>query len=219
MYHAGQRGHFRVHSGQHGVNRRGLGHVCQLHPYVGATPPEGFDGLCGGGVGGPATVHDYHAGAALCQPLGNYDADAPQTSSDQVGTIRPQQTAGQRRHYQHILADVPGRPHELHGGSRLGNRPPGMGQRSQGAGRHPLHNIAEHGARAGRFMHLQPVEFEDGVGDVGARFRHLLGAPDVPPAHLHETAPQGQAGKTGLDEAGTGEAVQHHVYTGAAGGL
>ena len=213
--HPPERRQRRVHVGQHGVHPLRVGHVRQFHLHRHAALPQLADGLLGLGAGGaPAVEHDG-ARAVIRQPVCHHQADPAHSAGDQVAPVVAQPPSGQRRVCQHDLADMPRRPHALHGRTRLRQGPPGVEEGIQLAGRQPIHHPPQDLAGMSRLLFLQGIDLEDGVVHVRPDGRHLLLAQDVHPGHFHEPTPARQAGETGIDEAFAGQAVQHHVDPGA----
>ena len=66
-------------------------------------------------------------------------------------------------------------------------------------------------------FHAGPVQRDDLVGDIGTGRRHLLARPDVALGDLDETAILGGRPYGRLDKPLIGQAVEHHVDTGAVG--
>ena len=60
-------------------------------------------------------------------------------------------------------------------------------------------------------MLLQVVKVKDGIGDIWPQVRHLFLGKNVAPRELHKSTVPRQAGQAGLNEAFTGQAVQHNI--------
>ena len=216
---ARERRQFRVHPRQHGVERGGVRHVRELHLHSGPLGAELFDRLGDLGLGRAAAVEHDGAGAALGEPPGDRDTDAAESAGHQVAPVLAQPASGERRVGEDDLADVARALHALHRAPRLGHGPAGVDERSQFAGLEPRHHPAQYFPGLCGLLLLENVDHEDGVGDVWPERRHLVLAQDVHSAHFHEAAALGQAREARIDEALAGQAVQHHVDPGAAGGF
>ena len=208
---APERRQLPVHPRQHRVDRREVRDVGKLHAHLEPPVAKRFDRLPGGGIGFPAAVQHDGARAPLRQPLGQRATDAAETSRDQVRPVLPEPARPERRQRQDDLPLVAGRAHVLHRGARLGQRPPRVDRRDEFAGPEAGEQLAQGGARLFGIALLQPVQVEDGVGDVRAQRRHLVLAQDVPSGQLHEPSIAREAGEARLDEALAGQAVQHDV--------
>ena len=170
-----------------------------------------FDRLGRFGVGVPAPVQHDGPGPPVGQPARDGNANPAQAAGHQIGSVVPQPSGLQRRIGQDHLADVPGGLHVLHRRCRLDQRPPSVYQWLQFTRRHLVHDPPEGVSGLGLIALLENVQLQDPVGNVGARRRHLLWAEDLHPGHLHKPTAWGQTRQAGVDEAGTGQAVQHQV--------
>ena len=217
--HAAQRRQFPVHPRQHPVHRRCVRHVCQLRPDRQPAFPERIDGFFSRGVRVPTPVQHDCPRSLVCEPLGHSAADPAQAAGDEIRPVLPQPSVQQRRGRHDDFPQVPGRSHEPQRGPGFGERPPAVDDRFQFSSGHPRHHVPQNPADPRRFGFFQDVQFQDGVGHVGTRGRHLLLAQDIPPGQFHEPAAVFQAGQAGVDEAFSGQAVQHHVHPGAVRGF
>ena len=121
----GQGRHVGINSLKHPLDGGGNGHVGQLHPHIRPLLPEGVNDLLGFGVRGPAAVEDDNPRLTFGQPAGDDRADASQAAGYKVGPVGTQPALSHGGHNDDVLADVPGRPHELHGRNDLGHGPAG----------------------------------------------------------------------------------------------
>ena len=216
---AAERRQSAIHAFEHRVERGGVGHVRELRLDRGPARAQRGDHLLGLRVrSAPAVQHDGPR-TTVREPFGHHAADPAETAGHQVRPVGAQPAGFERRCGQHDLADVAGRAHEVHRLPGLGQRPPAVDDRLDLTRFEPLHHAAQGVAGLGREVLLEHVELQDVVRDIRPGRRHLLLAPDVDPRQLHEPAAVGEARQARLDEALAGQAVQHHVDPGPAGGF
>ena len=106
---------------------------------------------------------------------------------------------------------------KLSAAPRLGQRPTAVDDRFEFSREDARHHLAQDPPDPLGIRLLQDVQLQDVVGHVRTRLRHLVLGQDVAPGHLNEAAPASEAGEAGVDEALSGEAVQHDIHAGAIG--